>query len=114
MRKGEISMSKERLMEVFLWKISSELKMLKYRILKKSKEEIFYSSFEIDGKINLYEILRELSCELNVEQLQACLQIPDLIGFLYDQWMKVPDSRNEEMEEILRTLVKQIETDAVA
>lgn len=93
--------------QTFCWKISSELKIFKHRILTKKKEEIYASAYQIDCMLNLYEILLELSQKLEMEQLKKCIRIPELLAILYQEWLKIPDSQNEEMEHTVWSYIRE-------
>lgn len=92
--------------QTFCWKINSELKLFKHRMLSKTKEEIYGSAYQIDCMLNLYEILLELSQKLETEQLKKCICIPELLAVLYQEWLKIPDSQNEEMEHTVRSYIQ--------
>lgn len=105
-------MDRDKLIQLLNWKLTSENKMMRYRFMQKSKEEIYESCYEVDCKITMFELLKEMSDQMTVKQLQYCLQIPSLLNFLYDEWLKVSDSRNEELESSLWIFIKQIEEKA--
>lgn len=92
--------------QTFCWKINSELKLFKHRMLSKTKEEIYGLAYQIDCMLNLYEILLELSQKLETEQLKKCICIPELLAVLYQEWLKIPDSQNEEMEHTVRSYIQ--------
>lgn len=50
-------MEREDIERKFCWKISSELKMFKYRKLELGKDEIYASAYQIDCMIRIYEML---------------------------------------------------------
>lgn len=102
-------MKREKLIELFNWKISSELKMIKYRMLQKTKEELYASAYEVDCTICIFELLKEMSLQMDIELLNACLQIPSLINFLYLEWLKIDDNRNAELENSLWSVLKEID-----
>lgn len=100
-------MEREELERIFCWKINSELKLFKYRILQKDKEEIYALAYRIDCIISIYEILMEYCKEMTVQELEACMFVPEVLMRLYWRWMKVPDSKNEELERIIRTAMQE-------
>ncbi len=105
-------MEREELERSFCWKINGELKLFKYRVLQKDKEEIYALAYRIDCIINIYEILLELSKELSIQELEQCMQTPEVLAQLYWRWMKVPDSKNEELEQTVRSVIREIKTEA--
>lgn len=98
-------MAIEILREMFCYKISNELNVIKLRMLEKSKEEIWGSAYQIDSIINIYEILLEMSQKLDVKQLKYCIQTPQLLAFLYSEWLKKSDSAYKEMEYCLCSVI---------
>ena len=54
-------MEREDIERKFCCKISSELKMFKYRKLELGKDEIYASAYQIDCMIRIYEMLLEKS-----------------------------------------------------
>lgn len=105
-------MKKEELERLFCWKINSELKLFKYRIMQKEKEEIFSLAYRIDCIISIFEMLLELCKKMSPQELERCMQIPEVLAHFYWRWMKEPDSKNEEMEQSLWAAIKEIEKEA--
>ena len=91
-------MFRRQLEKTFCWKISSELKLFKYRILKKKKEEIFQSAYQIDSMVCIYELLVEMSGRISEEALKAGIAFPGILSFLYDRWLDCEDSYTEDMQ----------------
>ena len=46
----------------------------------------------IDSIISIYELLAEMSGRLSAETLEAAVMIPDILTFLYGEWLKYEDS----------------------
>lgn len=105
-------MEKEELERTFCWKLNGELKLFKYRMLQKEKEEIYALAYRIDCIVSIYEILVEYCKEMTVQELEICMSIPEVLTHLYRRWMKVPDSRNEELEQIIRKAVQEADREA--
>ena len=105
----EIQEVQEALRRSFCWKLGCELKLMKHRMLKRKKEAIYASAYEIDHKISIYEAMVELSQRLGREEMQRCKGVPELLALLYGEWLKVPDSSNEELEDFLRSFLWNIE-----
>lgn len=101
-------MCRKRLEETFCWKMNSELKLFKHLILKQEKEEIFAQAYRIDCMVRIYEILMELSGRLEPEELEECIRTAGLLDYLYERWLKVPDSQNEELEHSLCSDIRNL------
>ena len=86
-------------------RIASELKKFKKRMLKQTPERIYESSYEIDSYICIYEQLVEKIEGFPDVQLQKLLQIPDVLGLFYDEWLSIEDSRNEEVSNAVDKVV---------
>lgn len=100
-------MDREELEHSFCWKISSELKLFKYRTLQKEKEEIYGLAYRIDCLINIYEILVEQCKKMSIQELEVCMSTPELLIHLYWQWLKIPDAQNKELEEVIRAAIQE-------
>ena len=72
----------EALRRSFCWKLGCELKLMKHWMLKRKKEEIYASAYEIDHKISIYEAMVELSQRLGTEEMQRCMGVPELLALL--------------------------------
>lgn len=105
-------MEREELERIFCWKISSELKLFKYRTLQKEKEEIYSMAYRIDCIISIYEILLEVCKEMTVKELERCMSTPDVLSHLYWRWLRAPDSKNEELEQVIKIAIREEETEA--
>lgn len=101
-------MERKQLEKTFCWKISSELKIFKYEILQKEKEEIMADAYRIVSMISIYEQLLELCQKMKEEELTKCVQISGLLQFLFDEWIKKPDTQYEEMEHILCSVIHRL------
>ena len=106
------NMYRKQLEATFCWKISGELKLFKYRVLRMEKEEIFGLAYRIDCILRIYEILIELSRSLSSEELEGCIRTAGLLDYLFDRWLKVPDTQNEELEHSLCSEIRNFCADA--
>ena len=103
-------MNRKRLEKIFCWKISGELKLFKFRILKMKKKDIFQAAYQIDTVICIYELLIETSTCMSKEALQAGISFPGILMFLYERWLSYEDVHmedimcclNEELAKILK------------
>lgn len=101
-------MYRKQLESTFCWKISGELKLFKYHVLRMEKEEIFALAYRIDCILRIYEMLIELSRSLSSEELEGCIRTAGLLDYLFDRWQKVPDTQNEELEHSLCSNIKSL------
>ena len=76
-----------------------ELRMYKYATLRKSKEEIYESSYQTEMMAVIYEILLE-SIEYITENTAFHLLWWNhgILEFLYEEWLKKEDSSFEELK----------------
>lgn len=105
-------MYREQLEKAFCRKLGGELKLFKYRILKLEKEEIFALAYRIDCMQRIYEILTGLSETMEAGMLKACIRTSGLMELLYGEWLKIPDSQNEELELSLCSMVRDLTAEA--
>ena len=101
-------MEKEKLAQTFRWKITAEMRLFRERAMQMEKEEIFADAYRIDCAIRIYEILMELSAKLGMPGLEGCINMGSLLGFLYESWLKEPDSQEEELEHSLCSIIKHM------
>ncbi len=101
-------MSRKRLEKTFCWKISGELKLFKFRILKMKKKEIFQAAYQIDTVICIYELLTEMSICMSEEALKAGITFPGILMFLYERWLSYEDTHMEDIQYCLNEEVKKI------
>ena len=76
----------------FCWKIDAELNLFRYQILQKDKEAIYHSAYQIDCMICIYELLMEMSEKLSDEVLETVIVFPNILRFLYEEWLEYEDS----------------------
>ena len=101
-------MYRKQLEATFCWKIGGELKLFQYQVLKKEKEEIYGLAYRIDCMQRIYEILTGLSGALSMEELEGCIRTSGLLDYLYERWLKAPDTQNEEMEHSLCSSIRHL------
>lgn len=101
-------MSRKRLEKTFCWKISGELKLFKFRILKMKKKEIFQAAYQIDTIICIYELLTEMSICMSEKALKAGITFPGILMFLYERWLSYEDTHMEDIQYCLNEEVKKI------
>lgn len=88
-------------------RISNELTKFKEHMLKQSPEKIFNSSYEIDSYVCIYEQLVEKIDNFTEVQLRKLLQLPDVLGLFYDEWLSIEDSRNEELSNAVDMVISK-------
>ena len=101
-------MTLEEMREVVGNKIYLEYEVFKQTTLKKSVEEVYESSYQIDSYINLYEFLLDMCQEFEKEELIKILIIPNILGFLYDKWISFEDSSSEDLTNFINREIKNI------
>lgn len=103
-------METEKLEQTFRWKITAEMRLFRERAMQMEKGEIFADAYRIDCTIRIYEILMELSAKLGKPGLEGCINMGSLLDFLYESWLKEPDSQEEELEHSLCSIINGIAT----
>lgn len=101
-------METEKLAQTFRWKITAEMRLFRERAMQMEKEEIFANAYRIDCAIRIYEILMEISAKLGKHELEGCINMGSLLDFLYESWLKEPDSQEEELEHSLCSIINGI------
>ena len=86
-------------------RISRELARFKERMIKQPPEKIYEAAYEIDNHICIYEQLVEKIENFTETQLRKLLQLPNVLGLFYDEWLSVEDSRNEELSNAVDMVV---------
>lgn len=94
-------MKRKELLKIFNWKITSEMKLFKARMLQKDKEEIFAESYEIDYMVRIYESLRERSQKMDTRVLSQCIQVSDLLVSFYLAWLDAPGTGDDDLDILL-------------
>lgn len=101
-------MKKEELLELFCRKLELEYLYFKREILAQNSYEIYGSAYQIDSTISIYELMLEISRELEEETLKRLLTFPHLLDFLYEVWMQEEDSYTNELWRFLEENMKHI------
>ncbi len=105
-------MEKEKLAQTFRWKITAEMRLFRERAMQMEKGDIFANAYRIDCTIRIYEILMEISAKLGKPELEGCINMGSLLDFLYESWLKEPDSQEEELEHSLCSIINSITASA--
>ena len=109
--KGEYDMHRKHLERTFCWKISGELKLFRYQMMQKEKEDIYHAAYQIDGIISIYELLVEMSGMLSKETLEAAVAFPNLLEFLYEEWLGYEDSQAADIQRCLNKELAKLRMD---
>ena len=76
-----------------------ELRMFRYSTLRKSKKEIYESSYKIELFSAIYEVLLESLEYINEDTAYHLLWWNGgILEFLYEEWLKKEDSSFEELK----------------
>lgn len=101
-------MGAEELRQLFCLKIKLELKRFNREILTLEAQEIYNQAFQIDTMIRIYELLVEISQNLDNDMLQKLLLFPDILAFLFANWLKVDDSYTDELCDCIMKSFKEL------
>ena len=75
------------------------------------KEAIYHAAYQIDCIISIYELLLEMSRRMSKETLEAAIAFPDILEFIYEEWMGYKDSYAEELQFCLNQELGKIRTE---
>lgn len=92
----------------FLSRIFGEYQAYKASVLGCTNSEIFGRNFEIDSIVNIYVILTEKAGKLPDDTLAVLLEQKNILGSLYDLWLKKEDSSYQELEEFVTGEIKNL------
>ena len=98
-------MEKKELEQLFCEKMGMELERFKSRTLKLEPEQIYAKAYQIDSILCIYEMLLEMSVEMEATVLKALVPFPGLLSYLYGTWLKAEDSRQEEIKSCLQDAI---------
>lgn len=99
---------RENLERLVAWKLISELKLYRHKILSYSKEEVYQSAFEIDARQQIYELFVQQIPILSDQCLQICIAKSNLLEFLFQSWMNTPDTQTEEINYMIWKSIHQL------
>lgn len=108
-KRGLFSESETKLVKA----VEQEFELFKYKMLSKSREEIFDECNAIRFYSCIYEYFL-YKTDIKEEYIKACLKYEDIIATLYHLYMKyeyLRYSRWEDIEELLNVLVREQEND---
>lgn len=102
------SLMKEELQSLFCLKINVEYQKFKKEQLELQAEEIYLNAYRIQYMMCLYEALLELSQNLSEDILATLVTFPGLLTYLFERWLKVEDSLDEELNNFLEYKISEI------
>lgn len=88
-------------------RIAQELKKFKERMIRRSPEEVYGCAYEIDSYVSIYEQLVTKIDMFSEAQLRKLLQLPDVLGMFYAQWLDMEDSREEELSNAVDKVIEK-------
>lgn len=101
-------MIREQLKELVCIKLALEDNEFKHYLLKKSPDEIFNSAYKICSYENMYNFLMTICETCNEEDIIKILKFPDLMEYLYSEWIDYEDSSAEDWESFLRQQISDL------
>lgn len=102
------TLMKDELQSLFCLKINVEYQKFKKAQLELSAEEIYLNAYQIQYYMCIYESLLELSQNLSEDVLATLVTFPSLLAYLFDGWLKVEDSLDEELNDFLEYKIDKL------
>lgn len=99
---------KEELQSLLCLKINVEYKRFKKAQLNLSGENIYGNAYQIHSYMCIYENLLEMIQKLSENVLVSLITFPELLDYLYERWLKVEDSSDEELNYYLQDEISEI------
>lgn len=99
---------KEELQSLLCLKINVEYKRFKKAQLNLSVENIYGNAYQIHSYMCIYENLLEMIQKLSENVLVSLITFPELLAYLYERWLKVEDSSDEELNYYLQDEISEI------
>jgi hypothetical protein len=103
--------AREELQSLFCLKINVEYKKFKEEQLSLSIESIYENAYQIHTFMCMYENLLEMSQKFSEDVLVSLITYPELLAYLYERWLKVEDSLDEELTNYMRDEIYEIHGD---
>lgn len=103
-------MARDMLLSIFCWKLNHELEQFSKEMEGRSNAEIIASAYQIDSMFMIYELLLEMASVMTCEELEVLNRQEGLLELVYQDWLQVADSRNDEMIRFLTNERKQLMT----
>ena len=102
---------KEELQSLLCLKINVEYKKFKEEQLSLSVENIYVNAYQIHSFMCIYENLLEMCQNLSEDVLVSLITYPELLAYLYERWLKIEDSSDEELTNYMRDEIYEIHGD---
>ncbi len=99
---------KEELQSLLCLKVNVEYEKFKKAQLALSAEEIYGNAYRIQCYMCIYENMLELSQKLSENVLATLVIFPELLAYLFEGWLKVEDSSDEELNGYLQEEIAEI------
>lgn len=96
------------LQSILCLKINVEYHKFKKEQLELSAEEIYGNAYQIQTYMCIYENLLEMSQQLSENVLVSLITFPELLAYLFEKWLKVEDSSDEELNYYLQDVISEI------
>ncbi len=94
-------MLRKMLLAIFCWKLNHELEQFSKEMEGRSRAGIIASAYRIDSMFMIYGLLLEMAPAMTGEELDALNREDGILELFYQDWLQVPDSRNDEMLKFL-------------
>lgn len=104
---GDIGMKVE-LQSILCLKVNVEYQRFKKEQLKLSVEQVYGNAYRIQSYMCIYESMLEISQNLPEDVLVSLITFPELLAYLFERWLKVEDSSDEELNEYLQYEISEI------
>ena len=101
-------MELNRKRRIFTRKIAKELQSFKRDISKKKATEVMEEAYRIVCVISIYEMLLEMSQDMSMDTVQELIKVPGVLSYFYDQWLKIQDSFEYELQDCIVSEVSKI------
>lgn len=89
-------------------KIAKELQSFKRDMSKKKATEVMEEAYRIVCIISIYEMLLEMSQDMSMDTVQELIKVPGVLSYFYDQWLKIQDSFEYELQDCIVSEVSKI------
>ena len=99
---------KEELQSLLCLKVNVEYERFKKSQLELSAEEIYGNAYRIQCYMCIYENMLELSQIFSENVLATLVTFPELLAYLFEGWLKVEDSSDEELNSYLQQEILEI------
>ena len=91
-------MDENELRDLLSKRLYIELQLFRDSMLRKEREDIFKSSYEIEIYVNLYEIFMEHIGNLDIDTMRRLLNLKfGIMEHLYQEWLSRDDSFFDEL-----------------